>query len=429
MPFAKSIFKPLLLVFAFGFASTGRTACIDAPPLPAPQNRIITVSSVKQLTRAVLELRNDTTIVIEPGRYELTEALAITADNITIRGAEDNCSSVELIGPGMDNEQRNGLDHAFWIDGKNTTIANLTAGEVYFHTIQINNQSVAPRIYNVRLYNSGQQFIKANPTEFGVGVDDGIVEYSVMEYTHQPSLINRGGSGTGYTNGVDVHAGSGWRISNNLFRNFHTPDNADHLWNAAVLLFNGARDTITENNVFINVDRAIAYGVYDRDGDHSGGIIRNNMIVMQPNLYSNQRRNSADAQIVLWDSPGTKVLHNTVLNSGNTPLSIELRFGSTNVEVANNITDAPISHRNDQPFVARNNLLSAQSNWFMNPATGNLRLRPKFDKAIVKVRRHKDAIYDLDRKERPVESVNLGAHQFSAENQSSIIPANGLDNH
>ena len=428
MRFVKLILKLFIVQFAFSSASLVHAAeehCVAAPPLPEPDNRVVTVSSVKQLNRAVQKLRNNTTIVIKPGRYQLTDTIEISADNVTIRGSTADCSSVELLGPGMDIEQRNGIDHAFWINGKNTTIANLTAGEVYFHTIQINATAVAPRIYNVRLYNSGQQFIKSNPLDFGVGVDNGIVEYSVMEYTDKPSLIDRDGSGTGYTNGVDVHAGGGWRISNNLFRNFHTPDDADHLWNPAVLIFNGARDTITENNVFINVDRAIAYGISDHGNDHSGGIIRNNMIVMEPNLFSRQRSSMADAPIVLWDSPGTKVLHNTILNSGNTPLSIELRFGSTDVEVANNLADAPISHRNSQPFIARNNMLSAKPNWFINPPKGNLRLRPKFTSAIDKVRRHKDAIYDVDLQERPAIEVDLGADEYKPSDQSSLRPTNG----
>ena len=427
MQLAKSIAKPLLLL-ALGVASPGHAAdfaCIDAPPLPAPDNHVVTISSIKELNSAVSELRSDTTIVIMPGRYQLTEALIILADNVTIRGATDTCDSVELIGPGMDNEQRNGIDHAIFINAKNTTIANLTAGEVYFHTIQINNESVAPRIYNVRLYNAGQQFIKANPVEFGIGVDYGVVEYSVMEYTDQPSLMDRNGSGTGYTNGVDVHAGEGWRISNNLFRNFHISDNADHLWNPAVLMFNGARDTITENNIFINVDRAIAYGIYDRDNDHSGGIIRNNMIMTKRNLYSNQRKRAADAPIILWDSPNTKVLHNTILTQENHPLSIELRFGSTNVEVINNIVDAPISHRDKQQFTARSNLLSASSDWFIDPASGNLRLRPEFNAVIEQVDRHKDAIYDIDRQQRPADNVDLGADEFIPQDPSLLLPTTG----
>lgn len=370
--------------------------CIAAPPLPLPGNRIINVDSEKELQSAVRNLMDNSTIVIEPGTYQLTEVLAITADDVTIRGAQNTCNSVELIGPGMENQRRNGVDNAFWIKAKNTTIANLSVGEFYFHTVQIDHAAIAPRIYNVRLFNSGQQFIKANPAEFGVGVDYGVVEYSIMEYTDAPPVTDHNGSGTGYTNGVDIHAGSRWIIRNNIFRNFSTPDNADHLWNAAVLAWNGASDTITENNTFIDVDRAIAYGLEPKGHDHSGGIIRNNMIVMTPNLYSDYRTNIADAPVVVWDSPGTKVLHNSILTSGNTPLAIEARFDSDKVEISNNLADSPVAHRDDHPIITNNNLSSALPSWFMNPAIGNLRLRPEAAEVINQTRQHKDAIYDAD---------------------------------
>lgn len=398
-------------------AGVQQAPCMDAPPLPAPTNRVVTVDSERELYSALARLRNNTTIAIEPGHYNLTDVIAITADDVTIRGTVNDCSAVELIGPGMENKNRGGLDNAFWINAKNTTIANLSVGDVYFHTVQIHNQAYAPKIYNVRMFNAGQQFVKSNPVEFGVGVDDGVVEYSVMEYTDNPPVTDHNGSGTGYTNGVDVHAGSGWRISNNRFSNFHTPDNVDHLWNAAVLAWNGASDTITENNVFIDVDRAVAYGLNDRGFDHSGGIIRNNMVVMTPNLYSEYRASIADAPIVLWDSPDTKVLHNTILSSGNTPLAIELRFSSDNVEIANNIADAPVSHRDEKPFLSKNNLSTAEPNWFMNPAIGNLRLRPEESPPLNQTRRHKQAMYDADRQKRPVSRVDLGADEFTPLNQ------------
>ena len=86
-----------------------------------------------------------------------------------------------------------------------------------------------PWIYNVRLLDAGEQFIKGSSGGFGIGVDDGVVEYTIMAYTNGPPSTNHGG-GTGYTNGVDIHGGDGWLISNNLFKNFHTPDGSDHLW-------------------------------------------------------------------------------------------------------------------------------------------------------------------------------------------------------
>ncbi len=379
-----------------------------------PQKNVVVVGNVEQLYAAVLDLRENSTILIKPGRYRLASStLGITADNVTIRGLEDNCDSVELVGPGMDNSQRKNVDNGFWISAKNTTIANLTISEVYFHSIQIDGSARSPRIYNVRMVNSGQQFIKANPREFGDGVNNGIVEYSIMEYTDGPSLTDHNGSGTGYTNGIDIHAGVGWRISNNRFRNFHTPDNADHLWNAAVLAWNGASDTITENNTFIDVDRAIVYGLKEKHFDHRGGVIRNNMVVMTPGLYSTKRTQSADATILAWDSPGTKILHNTVLTNGNLPNSIELRFESMNIEVSNNIVDAPIAHRDQKFFMSANNVDSAQADWFVNPVTGNLRLKKEVSEVLNKVRRHRLAQFDVDGENRPFgRKVDIGADEM-----------------
>ncbi len=223
--------------------------CMNAPPLPESKNRVVRVSSVEQLNEAIATARPKTTVIIEPGQYRLTSTLGIQTDDLTIRGASTDCNSVVLTGRGMDEVNHLGLTNGFWINARNTTIANLSIGEVYYHTIQINSDAFAPRIYNVRMFNSGQQFVKSNPIKFGVGVDLGIVEFSVMEYTDGTPKTNHDGAGFGYTNGVDIHAGKTWRISNNRFSNFHTPDGSDHLWNPAVLVWNGASDTVTENNI------------------------------------------------------------------------------------------------------------------------------------------------------------------------------------
>lgn len=414
----------LLLIFIVAITSCDAqssnshlySACIEAPPLPIASSKVVTVGNVDQLYEAVYRAEADSTILIKPGRYRLgSSTFGITKDNVTIRGLQDNCSSVELIGPGMDNRNRNNVDSGFWIKGNNATIANMTISDVYFHSIQIDSSSSAPHIYNVRMINAGQQFVKANPSEFGQGVNDGIVEYSIMEYTDGPPVTDHNGIGTGYTQGVDIHAGNGWRISNNLFKNFHTPDNAEHLWNAAVLAWNGASNTVTENNTFIDVDRAIAYGLDNKDFDHRGGIIRNNMVFISPGLYSASRTQKADATIVVWDSPGTKVLHNTVLTNGNTPLSIEVRFETVNIEVSNNATDAPIRHRDNKYFVQNDNVEVAQPNWFVDPVSGNLRLKSEIEPVVNKVTKHQFAQFDIDGEPRPSDSnVDIGAdeHHF-----------------
>lgn len=131
--------------------------------------------------------------------------------------------------------------------------------------------------------------IKASDSGNQPGINSSLVEYSVFEYTNGPTRIDHGG-GTGYTNGVDVHGGNGWEIRGSRFENFHTPDDADQRWKPAILVWNGAFDTIVEGNVFIDVEHAIALGLVDRD--HTGGMFRNNMIVTSKYLFS-------DAQLAI----------------------------------------------------------------------------------------------------------------------------------
>ena len=40
----------------------------------------------------------------------------------------------------------------------------------------------------------------------------------------------------------------------------------------------------------------------------------NNMVYMTPGTYSANRRAGSDALIIVWDSPQTQVLHNSILN-------------------------------------------------------------------------------------------------------------------
>jgi hypothetical protein len=197
----------------------------------------------------------------------------------------------------------------------------------------------------------------------------------VLEYTNGPPVTDHGG-GTGYTNGVDVHDGTGWLIADNLFQNFHTPDTDANLWNPAVLIWNHSSNATVEGNTFINTDRAIAFGLYvNPPYDARGGIIRNNFVYMAPGLFSAWRTANSDGQIIVWDSPQTAVLNNTVLTNGNTVHSIEVRFSSTlKIPVRDNLADAPIAARDGATYVASCNYLSATPSMFVNPAAGDLHL-------------------------------------------------------
>src|SRR5204863_947888 len=114
-----------------------------------------------------------------------------------------------------------------------------------------------------------------NPTP-GIGVNTGLVESGGSECTASPPADH--GSGVGYFNGISAHAAQNWTIRGNLFKNLHNPDGTAYPWNPSVLFWRHSINTVTEQNIFLNVDRAVAYGLDNTTPyfDHTGGVVRNN---------------------------------------------------------------------------------------------------------------------------------------------------------
>jgi hypothetical protein len=387
----------------------------------------VNVVTETQLQSAMNDLRDGDTLLLANGTYNLSRTLYVSnVNNVTIRGSS-GCDNVILVGRGMDNATYGNVPHGIWSNAHGTMIAHLTIRDIYSHPIIFNAGAQSPRVYNVKLLNAGKQFIKGNPNGPTDGIDNGVVEYSVLEYTAGPPAIDHG-AGVGYTNGLSIHTADNWTIRGNLFKNFHTPDAAAYLWNPAVLVWNHSTNTLTERNTFINVDRAIAYGLDDKTGsDHQGGMIRNNFIYIQPDLMSQGRKADSDAQILVWDSPGTKVYHNTILTNGNVLLSIETRFNTTGAEIRNNLTDAPLGARDGGSSSQSGNLLTATASLFVNPVAGDLHLKDTAMAVIDQAPMLAGVTDDVDGHPRPSGvAYDIGADEFVPGRGSRLAPPANL---
>jgi hypothetical protein len=372
------------------------------PPSPLPvTGSIVHVNTVQQLQNAVASIASNTTILIAPGTYQLASPLYVNGSftNVAIRGASDNRDDVVLVGRGMDVD--GGVPFGIWTGGnvRGVTIANLTIRDVYSHPIILNAGTQSPLIHNVRLVNAGQQFIKANPDGAGGGVDNGIVEYSVMEYAST--------SRDYYTNGVDVHTGDNWIIRHNLFRNIRAPQG--QLAGPAILMWNASTGTIVDGNTFIDCQREIAMGLMERTpNDHSGGIVRNNFIYRASTV-------SGDAAIYIADSPGTQVLHNSILVSGTYANPIEYRFAhTTGVIIANNLLDGRIAARDGATGSVSGNYTSSSSLLFVNAAIGDLHLKPGAQVVLDRIATPMpNAGRDWDGQVRPAGATDIGADEYA----------------
>jgi hypothetical protein len=383
------------------------------PSLPWPGGALVDVATEAQLQAAVRSLASNTTIVIAPGTYVLSSTLVLggTYTNIAIRGATDHADDVVLIGPGMAQANYGNVPFGIWTGGnvQGVTIANLTIRDLYYHPIILNPGTRSPRIFNVHLIDAGEQFIKSNPDGAGGGVNDGIVEYSVLEYTTTAK--------DDYTNGVDVHTGANWIIRHNVFRNIVAPSGL--LAGPSVLMWNHSSNTLTEGNLFLNCARGISYGLIERGigNDHQGGIISNN-------VFYRSNGQPGDVAIHVADSPNTQVLNNTVFVSGTYATPIEYRYASsTGTQVINNITDGSIWARQGATGTESHNLAGATATLFVAAASGDLHLVSTAAAAIDQGLTIANVVDDWDGKLRPHGAASdIGADEYGAS-----LPAGRLN--
>jgi hypothetical protein len=403
-------------------ASPGNT-----PPLPITGTRIVSVSSEPQLQTAMGNLQSGDTILLADGAYNLTSSLYVNGrNNVTIRGTAGS-TNVVLVGKGMNNTNYGNVPFGIWSNSTNTTIAHLTISNTWDNEIIFNPGAQSPFVYCVRLMDAGSQFIKSNPTDVtnGIGVNNGIVEYCWFEYTGSPPGDH--GSGVGYFNGISAHAAKNWDIRGNLFKNLHNPDSAAYLWNPAVLFWRHSVNTITEQNTFLNVDRAVAYGLDNTTPyfDHAGGLIRNNFICLTPGLMSASRTAGSDGSLIAWNSPGTQIDHNSVLLNSNEFYAVEFRFSTTtNGTARNNLSDAPIHLRDSANATLASNLASATPGMFANPGAADLHLLASATNAIDKGLTLLTVTNDFDGDRRPRgASSDVGADEFTTNAPPFITKA------
>lgn len=323
-------------------ASPDAAAAPTAPTSDATAD-VVRVKSSGDLQDAVARLRNGQTIELAAGTYQVPgEALYLPEPlrDVTIAGATGHRDDVRIRGGRF----------SIWANNvSGLTVRDLTLEGASEHGIILNCAAHAPVVRNVALRDIGDQFIKANPGPGGCGVDNGVVEDSLFEYT-------RGAPDT-YTNGVDVHFGAGWIIRRNTFRNFV----GGGLVGPAVLLWNASRDSVVEGNTFIDNVRDIAFGLDAgmtarapvSNGalpDHRGGRISGNTITRRAGLPG------VDVAISVADSPDTRVEGNTITIARGYPNAIEYRFPrTTGVVITGNTVDAAIQARDGATATVTNN--------------------------------------------------------------------------
>jgi len=388
-PFRHSAIAGLLLT---GFALVGHAQTIN-------------VSTSAQLANAVATANSaggNRVISLAAGTYTLSDTLYVNAPNVTIAGASGDRTTVVIQGDAMSASAQ--VKNLVRAAGSNFVIKDLTLQKSGWHLLQVVGElnADAPRISNVVFRDAWEQMLKVtiDQSNYANTSDNGILENSLFEYT----------AGIGpqyYIGGIDVHGGKNWIVRNNTFKAIASPSNS--FAEFAVHFWNHSEDPLIENNVFVNCDRAIGFGLDSRG--NTRGIVRNNMI-----YHANNGAPFADVSIYLDDSPGTQIYNNSIFTEHSYPRSIEYRFTTTNgVLIVNNLANRPVGSRDGATGTVGSNNESASAGWFVNRAQGNLRLTSAVAGVVDSGRTVSGLTSDIDGNARPQGSgIDIGADEWGS---------------
>lgn len=372
----------------------------------------INVSNVSQLHNAVNTANSNggnTTILLADGTYSLNDTLYVNASNVTIAGQSGDRTKVVIQGDAMSSSAS--IGNLIRVAGQHFTLHDVTLQKSGWHLIQIVGEENAdsPIIRDCILRDAYEQMIKVsaiadNPVTTG---DNGLVENCLFEYT-------AGIAPQYYVGGIDAHGAKNWTIRGNTFRSIVSPNTsvaefAVHFWNTSA-------NNVVEQNVIINCDRGIGFGLDGRG--NTGGIIRNNMIYHAANVGQ-----FADTGIALTESPNTQVYNNTIYLEHNFPWAIEYRYSqTTGVQITNNLTNKTIQSRDGASASLSNNITSASAGWFVDVSAGDLHLRSSVSSVVDKGSSVSGLIDDLDGQGRPQGSgIDIGADEYTLA--ASVAPA------
>lgn len=351
---------------------------LNCPPLDPPTGATVTVSNEADLRYQAYNAAPGTTIWIEAGTYAMGDFIHIVHDGLALRGATGSRDDVILDFGGM-----TGGYFGILIDADDVTLADLTIREANDHGVSIQGTD-RPTLYNLHILDTGDQLVKVNPA--GDGSEDGLLACSRLEYTTAAP--------DEYTNGISAHDAHRWVVRDNEWLRIRTPGNTPV---PTILFWSGSSDTIVERNLLVDCYQGIAFGNASHGpGDHSGGIVRNNMI------YASLAH---DVVMEMVHATGWLVAHNTAYLLDPAPgltWGMEARFADTSGTFANNLTSMTIlADRDGASSTLVDNLTNAASDWFVDASSGDLHLAASASQAIDQASTSPSVSGDIDGQVRP----------------------------
>lgn len=321
--------------------------------------RIVPIDTVKALIKAIGEARPGDAITIKPGVYKLKRRsitvktpgrpdapIAVRAEKLgTVTLQLNTLEGFKVTAPYwiFENMQIEGAcprhdscEHAFHIVGKGQSVV-------------IRNNRLHD--FNAQLKTNGGAVYAKNGKRHRDFPDYGLVEGN--------TVADRGVRETGNpVTKLNINGANEWVVRGNLIADFEK-GRGNQISYAAFMKANG-RNGVFENNAVIchmNVDSwdgirlGLSFGgggtgkKYCRDfhcdTEHTGGVMRNNVIMNCPK----------DVGIYLNRSKGTQIINNGIYNTA----GVDVRFPTSSAYFVNNIIEGRIKERNGGQSTAENN--------------------------------------------------------------------------
>jgi len=345
-----------------------------SPQTQVPQDFLVeVVKTSEELQRAVANAHNNggkTAIYLQNGEYKASQTIRITADDIMFLSVSNNPYQVTIKGAGMRRTSK--VQNIFEVRANGFVLDGIRLAEAPNHLIQIaaENNASSAIVRNCILQDSYEQLLKVSYDQASRPKNisyNGIVEHCIFQYT-------QGQAPYYYTGGIDALGAKNWRVEHNIFKDIASP--GKHIAQHAVHFWVNASNNIVRNNIFIDNDRSIGFGMKQNkreteslDYFSKGGEISGNVI-----YHSYNGDPFADTGIILEASAETIIKDNHIFMQHGYPRAIEYRFKETqNAIIENNHTNKSIRSRDGGHAVLKNNNQNLDSLVFLTELEQKMR--------------------------------------------------------
>ncbi|HNC97948.1 MAG TPA: hypothetical protein PKW90_17595, partial [Myxococcota bacterium] len=294
----------------------------DCSLLPAPGDGVV-LSPGDDLAAALADVAPHTTLILEPGSYELSNSLLLDKEGLTLRSRSGDPSSVILDGfyasPSL-----------ITIIASDVTLIGVTLTRSYGPALIVRGgdgkNTDGTRLYGLHIADAGEEALHIEPGSTS-WADRGTLGCSELSR----SAEGRENSSVSCLGGIDAIGAREWRIYGNNIHGFWCDD-----WPWAVRFRDGSGGTIIERNSITDSSRLVAFG--DPEGplssprnpadlvcpenvevEHDGGFLRNNFL----GLPSAELATDMRTGIGVYNSCQISILHNSYWSIPSPPTVLE----------------------------------------------------------------------------------------------------------